>query len=341
MRRPVAAWGYYAPAMVLPREVEELIQPEQDTVYHYTDANGLLKILESNELRATESHGMNDVAEIKQGWRFIRDWLRSREPHDPTVTDLIAAAGTRNDDYGYTYFCCASLTADDANQWRNYADGGRGFSIALEAAPAYDVVTETAPPEPPTDPDALGRRIAGWTEFLNSYEATPWLKVLYEKEDKERVLDAYLASARAAREALDPTKFDEDEWSLARTELLDEYRADLEALARLMKAPGFAGEREVRLVVSTFGSRYASLRTGRYGITMYQRLALSDGGEAKPFRAPRYGIKVGKSGGRLPVTAVWCGPLVSRETNARAIGALLSRGDHEGVQIEASAVPLR
>src|SRR5690606_8095052 len=111
-----------------------------------TDASGLLNIVQSNELWATESHGMNDVAEIKQGWDFIWEWLERQDPKDPTVADLRSAAGSGEDDYGYTYFCCASIAADDANQWRNYADGGRGFAIALKAAPTYGIVTEASPP---------------------------------------------------------------------------------------------------------------------------------------------------------------------------------------------------
>lgn len=331
--------------MVLPSEVAEQIEPEPGDVYHYTDANGLLNIVQSNELWATESHGMNDVAEIKQGWIVIRDWLRRQNANDPTVSDFQSAAGSGSDDYGYTYFCCASTMPDDANQWRNYAAGGRGFAIALGRETTYRVVTASAPPQPPADPDSLGRRVAGWTEYLDSYESTSWLKVLYTRQEKESILDAYLASARAGRdEALDPAKFKvESDWSVARADLLGEYRADLEALARLMKGEGFKGESEVRLVVSTAGSRYAGIRAGQYGITMYQRLAPADssGAEPSPFLAPAYGVAAGQSGGRLPIEQVWCGPLVNAETNKHAIAALLSRGGHRNVPVIGSSVSLR
>ncbi|SDF57418.1 Protein of unknown function [Cellulosimicrobium cellulans] len=330
----------YALDMALPSEVEDLIRPTVDTVYHYTDASGLLSIVQSNELWATESHGMNDTAEIQQGWDFVLAWLRRQDPNDATAKYLLSAALEGGNDYTYTFFCCASTAPDDANQWRNYAAGGHGFAIELDTAPAYGVVTEVAPPKEPDNPKAIGAILPGWIKFLDSYEATPWLNVLYESSAKERVLEIYLEAARAEGQGVS----EEGARSAERVHFdigLHERRADLEAIARLMKAPGFAGEREVRLVVSSFNSRYASLRAGRYGITMYQRLARTDSSSATSEITPRYNFAVGDSRQCLPIPAIWVGPLADATTNQSSIRELLSRGGHESVELVASRVPLR
>ncbi len=62
-------------------EVTEFVGP----VFHYTTPTGLLNILERKELWATEAAGMNDVAEVRQGWAFIRDWMTDQDPTDDVI----------------------------------------------------------------------------------------------------------------------------------------------------------------------------------------------------------------------------------------------------------------
>lgn len=54
-------------------------------IYHCTSPDGLLGILQHHELRATQASGMNDVAEVRQGWEFINQWLEAQDASDHVV----------------------------------------------------------------------------------------------------------------------------------------------------------------------------------------------------------------------------------------------------------------
>ncbi len=57
------------------------IMPATGSIYHYTSPSGLLGLVENHELWATEATGMNDLGEVRQGWDFIRSWVRG-QPRD-------------------------------------------------------------------------------------------------------------------------------------------------------------------------------------------------------------------------------------------------------------------
>ncbi|MFC4630101.1 DUF2971 domain-containing protein [Promicromonospora alba] len=324
--------------MPLPPHVLNLIEVKTPVVYHYTDAAGLLGVAGDNELWATESHGMNDKAEVHQGWRFIEQWLSAQDQNDLLVGELKTALGwaangwASSDIWGRAYFLCASVVQDDANQWRNYGDAARGFSIAFDATVPLGVVTgEPGPSEP--EADTGGHEVArAHTKLIECVSVFPWSRVLYAANDKNAVLEAYLAGSRErahrARNA---------ECGSGRDLRLSEYATDFEVLAKLMKSPGFEGEHEVRLIVSSYSQRHASFRAGRYGIVTFQRLVRRMDDRA----GLRYGVAVGKSGTTLPITQIMTGPLVDYEHNRIAIEALLERHGHEGVTIEFSKLLMR
>lgn len=97
-------------------------------IYHYTDPAGMLGIITGRVLWATEASGMNDLAEIRQGWEFIRKWLATQSQDDDVLSDMrdVARAGPEEMWYGTApsvdnvFVLCATQAGDDANQWRLY-----------------------------------------------------------------------------------------------------------------------------------------------------------------------------------------------------------------------------
>lgn len=55
-------------------------------IFPYTSAGGFLGLLNGNALWATEAFGLNDLAELRHVWAFIREWL-GEQPACPVSTD--------------------------------------------------------------------------------------------------------------------------------------------------------------------------------------------------------------------------------------------------------------
>jgi hypothetical protein len=47
------------------------VRPASGSVFHYTSAQGLLGIIPSGKVWASEASSLNDLAEVRQGWETI------------------------------------------------------------------------------------------------------------------------------------------------------------------------------------------------------------------------------------------------------------------------------
>jgi hypothetical protein len=105
--------------------------PVTGSVFHYTSAQGLIGMVEGKTMRASEASSLNDLAEARQGWEAIRRVLPSM-PDDETRKLLLAHAERPLNERHEVFVLCASTAGDDTNQWRLYADGGRGYVMELD-----------------------------------------------------------------------------------------------------------------------------------------------------------------------------------------------------------------
>ena len=109
--------------------------PKGKTIYHYTTAAGLLGILQSRMIWATEASYLNDSQEIKYGVDLAVEELNKlfeeksvedyRELID-TVTQKLLIFGQSEI---YVSFLCED--GDLLSKWKGYSDFGAGFSIGL------------------------------------------------------------------------------------------------------------------------------------------------------------------------------------------------------------------
>jgi|ERR1051326_2629036 hypothetical protein len=142
------------------------------TLYHYTTSPGLLGIISSGYLRATNFSFLNDSSEVRYGLELVMSRFdaesREREEND-RISLILGVAGRvwmeEVANLANTYVACFTEARDDLNQWRGY--GG--------AADRYCVGFDTT---------ALASRVA--------HSFGP---VVYDRKEQVAVIDEYFAEA--------------------------------------------------------------------------------------------------------------------------------------------------
>jgi hypothetical protein len=320
----------------------ELLPPSlfcREPVYHYTSAAGLLGTSQGHALWATEAFGLNDVAELRHGWAFIRSWLDAQDKEDGVIRDLLEWLPADDDpDLAIGVFmCCASTLPDDASQWRLYADAARGYAIELDPAKPLGVLARMEAFPGGKAPDSLNT----FTSVIrDSVSVSPWLRVLYNDTEKNAALREFVESARqrlgkleaASEKGSDP----EEEIAYMHEDYTGQIGSGLATLAQCMKADAFSGESEVR-AVATFGwgDDHSYFRSTGYGVVRYVNLVSAPG----PGR-PRVVLPPTSEAPRLPILSVRLGPAQVVQNSEGAAQALLKRYGYPQV-VSGSSAALR
>ncbi|WP_456847632.1 DUF2971 domain-containing protein [Cellulomonas sp. P5_C6] len=343
--------------MALPwNDLLPFVRPASAPVYHYTSAAGLLAIVQNNSLRASEATGLNDIAEVTQGWNFIDRWLARQNPNDDSVSVLqdAARAHQRSEPSSSVHVVCASTQRDDANQWRLYADNGRGYCVEFDPTKSFSVIT-TREARVVDETNSLAVAFASMDDMVS---VTPWLPVLYRDDEKEQCLEQLLrlvapgmASARderdramAAGEPFETPDESAEAWAEARLpvdQAEHDFGTALASIARLSKSDGYSGENEVRMLVTCWIEEpYVGFRAGPYGVVKFATLAHFDDGSAD--RAVHI-TDMSRLAGTLPLRSVGVGPLIHFDNNAATVRALIHANGYKLSRdaVWRSRVPLR
>lgn len=125
------------------------LPPAPEILYHYTNSVGLVSILKDHRFYASEYHHLNDLGEIKEGWRiateihsrFVGELVDRFGPQEWMPSSVLegirALDSTHKDDWlkeNNVYVASFSEDQDSLPQWRSYADDGRGFAIGVATA---------------------------------------------------------------------------------------------------------------------------------------------------------------------------------------------------------------
>ncbi|MFE7503744.1 DUF2971 domain-containing protein [Promicromonospora sp. NPDC057488] len=341
------------------------IREASGRVYHYGSARTLLGVVEDGVLWASETAGLNDVAEIRGGWDFIENWLDAQpcaeaswhadgewewnEDFDwsgPAVLllrSLIPGAELASKERRQavartatqTFVLCASTRDDDANQWRLYGGEGRGYAIGLDASVPLAVLGDEAlVPESP--------HLASVDAFFSAVQVTPWLHVLYTNDQREKALRELVKHVadeiKNSAQRTDVVSEEEEEMGAT---LEQDASTHLETIAWLIKSPGFQGENEVRVVVTAYSpENHLHFRESPVGIVRYYQLVgVQDrtwGVAWRQLVSPDLGRL---TAGKPPVTDVCMGPLLPT-SNEETVRALLRRHGLPD-EVRGSGVPLR
>jgi hypothetical protein len=110
-------------------------RPQPATLYHYTDARGLLGIVESRALWATDFRYLNHGEELLYPYQSLLAELEGYE------FPLLAAVKSRLDQIcmaraadptGGVFVACLSASRDEAGQWARHGGDSGGFALRFD-----------------------------------------------------------------------------------------------------------------------------------------------------------------------------------------------------------------
>jgi hypothetical protein len=289
--------------------VQESIVEAPETIWHYTTAQGLLGILSTDRLWASDSVFLNDAAERTYGIELMLNALADIETDDMPagVTDFIL--GLVHPEQGILrpwldnqlrlFVTCFCSKGDLLSQWRAYAGSG-GYAVGF------------TPPGP----------LPAWAQSAPHYLTLR--QVIYD-EGRQRQLCTELVAALVTYLREGP---DEPE---RRDGFARELVNGIAEIATWCKHPAFAEEQEWRL---------AYLRTE--DLSPLELKHRAGPGVLVPYVELPVPRRVGTHADVLPISHIRCGPSLEPATRRRGVLSLLKAIDRYGdVTVEASTAPAR
>lgn len=124
------------------------------TLYHYTSLDGLLNIVRTKALRATEIRYFSDSVELTHTSDMVRivighEYTLGRLPNDPGSRRLLDQFQVWLENrlaYGHVLFvACFTAQGDLLSQWRGYCPPGKGVSLGFDAGALCSVACNQVP----------------------------------------------------------------------------------------------------------------------------------------------------------------------------------------------------
>lgn len=190
--------------------------PGNDYLYHYTSAEGLIGIVKTREIWATNILYLNDVREFRHGVelgeKYVKRLLEKADDPDEReyLKKLAAGVEERKTTWEAPGFVCSfTESGDDLSQWRAYCPTG-GFAIGF--------------------PKHLLAEIA--SDYVYMFE-----KCSYDPTSQERAISGYIDEG-IQRDVAACRGYRKCRWATMR----------LTFAAATLKDPAFESEREWRMV---------------------------------------------------------------------------------------------
>ncbi len=305
--------------------------PPGTVLYHYTSAEGLMGIVENNELWATSAYYLNDSAEIFYGYGVLKEVLDEWLNKNPQPEDSITLGVVRYLQRSFQdllekrllkpiYLTCFCEEDNLLSQWRAYGQSG-GYSIGFRVLPRVGFFGERLTPEP------------------NVYTCL-WTKVEYEREKQKEICRSILSpiftrlddtgTAQAMKTISDHPFYGVQRFSTAIMDIL------LEEIVRF-KGKDFGVEKEWRAVVrqreffkqgTDDGSKTpvpVYFRASRGMLVPYVKLVPWKRDEKK----------------KLPITCIRSGPMLDKTMAAVALCMILHKNEFSGVSVQGSDITVR
>ena len=103
-----------------------------ESLYHYTDLNGLLGIVGSHQLWLTDARYSNDEEEMDYGYdtadKVIESLRLGADAQKVQYLDLVTN-NLESSESESVFVCCFCTKGDLLSQWRSYAANGTGVSL--------------------------------------------------------------------------------------------------------------------------------------------------------------------------------------------------------------------
>lgn len=287
---------------------------DYDTIYHYTDLNGLIGIVESHTLFSTHINFLNDRKEFLHGLDIIESILKenNNEFYNSMSTELNKKI--ENLKNLEKFVTCFSRNGDLLSQWRSYGNQGKGVAIGFDPLE----ITES------------------FEEMLHG------INILYDEKDQKEILREIIKISIAY---FDQHKIHYDwegcDYNFMISKAIIEF---LESIIIGWKHPSFSEEEEFRL---EYDVDYLANRKDKKEILfrksdrllipyikLYSKYREMDNENSEQ-------IKHTGSNQKFPITKIILGPSLDFESNKIAIQMLLKKNGFNYVEITASKIPYR
>lgn len=274
-------------------------------LYHYTGAAGLIGIMQSRTLRATDYRHLNDRKEYRIGAKLLQEELDRRQMEK---RDRIRFENFVRETQRGCFVLSFSEQGDQLSQWRAYCPGGNGYALGF-------------------GPENALFKSAQQHDFN-------LIRCEYDRAE-QRKLCRYLVNSFFEGIVSPPNQEPEDTVPARVRAFFRRYQWNL-ALALLMSAlkhSGFQEEKEWRLV-----SQYpddalygVSFRPGRFGVTPYFEL---------PLIVKKDSGRIDKRS-TCWIDEIVIGPTANSAASRKAIDSLLLKTKTQVRLIKSSRTPLR
>jgi hypothetical protein len=279
-------------------------KPEPELiVWHYTSGPGLISIIESGTIFATQVSCLNDATEIRYAASKLREALSSllpsMEEEDVSTKfakrfiELLQDDDSAPNSVGLPYFVtCFSTLEDDLSQWRSYGGGENGY--------------------------AVGIRVKDLFGASNSLVA----RVVY---DREKHLDLASQAAEATiRFYNEGVEAGVEDWDNV---FLSAWDNALTQLSPVIKDPGFELEKEIRLIHQLQVGEVPDIRVLQRKTMMSRHL---------PMRFPA-GAPIHRP--RIPIHRIIVGPSRHKEISRISVDTLMRTHGYQTGMVTTSARP--
>lgn len=282
-------------------------------LHHYTTADGLMGILKSGRLWATNSRYLNDPTELLYGVRLIRSVITEELATRPArrlgpYAEWIRFMLDEYEQNAKVYLCCLCENGDLLSQWRGYGAYGGGYAIAFRSKYMGARDLGDAP-----DPYLILRKVVYDARVQRAF-IVRWLNVLA----------AAVASAEADRgHPAARARMNDAQWR---------FTSFLQDAFNCFKHPSFSEETEWRLI--KFGRDTNRRDTC---VTMFR----SGGGRIIPYTELTLQQRAGRYRTHLPIRGIRFGPTLHPDLTGRALRALCQAHGYVDtrVTIERSQIP--
>jgi hypothetical protein len=277
------------------------LAPDQ-SLYHYTDLQGLLGIVTDHDLRLTHTLYLNDAEEMIHGYRAANEVITEAKAAKTDATwqaylnqleELLKKPVPQG-----VYICCFCQKDNLLSQWRSYGANGTGVNVRFNPQLFFFV----------TGPDSPhGGMMRLW-------------KVFYDSQQQKRILRSAVNFA-----------FEHPPFGTTATEEVARQAADaIEFFIPTFKNQDFSEENEWRLIFTPplncpVKPRF---RVSRGMLIPYYSLKELSGGSITP-------------GGALPITGICVGPSANKVLNEESARMFLGEAGYTGVEITGSKTPYR
>jgi hypothetical protein len=280
-------------------------QPDQ-VIWHYTDGAGLLGILESSRLHATQVSALNDARETRHASELfiqaVRHLIeeRANEPDVVTFLNILIDLSEENLEAHVRskfFVICFSGEENDLTQWTRYGNESDSYAIGFYA------------------------------RGLNREPNSQLYRVIYDdQQQRNAARELAQATVQFYLEGLKGDRLENPEqWTRDFLTAWDDW---VYKLAPLAKASTWRAENEYRVVHELKMAEFPLVRFKAKSRMIGRYIALDT-----PTWLPRRASV-------LPIAKIWIGPGSHQQASRVSIG-LLDQMGYSGVSLETSAIPLQ